>query len=787
MNKVISDIQFEDKVTCNSKSDFYIKTEHSVGDDYGINGGTFSFRMLLESGNVSIGTRLFNTPYKGIGMWFVIGNDSVTVEANQSKLYAKVGHDVSINKECKYAIEDDLHTIVLKINDTVVCSVGISDELIVFDSKGAIISRAKNDAITLAGYAKIMAKDFTGTIDAIDYDYTEIRQHLVERENRQVDYSTWFATDDLNRVTPDNSVCGDPKDRKYVGLFYFMCHVHVLGEAIRDHTKIYLEQGLDGLKEFLPKSHGGYWAEPYFGYYLSSDEWIYRKHAAMFNAAGIDFIFLDFSNYRTYPECHKILFDTWLKIRREGGTTPQIVPMCGEMPAILVIDMYTMWETIFSVPEYDELLFKWEGKPLVLGNTDSPDGDKWTCAPTTPQTREQFLETINSKEKIKEFYFSGKFAECMSKLTVRKCWAWQASRYEESKDFAGYWDWLDWHPQAPGRNFDGEIEQISVSMGTHAHTSTGRSFLGKKDYGTHLEDFDFTLGTAKYGLCFEQQFKRALEVDPKVIMITGWNEWYAGCIKRPGETLEVGHTKTDGYYLVDQFNPEFSRDGEPMKLRDGIGFGDNFYYQMVNYIRQFKGIKKTPSASSCKTINSFADWADVVPEYMDTLNDITYRRHLSWGGPYLYINNTGRNDLNYAKVTQDEEYLYFLITTANDIIKSDDTNWMNLFIDIDIDHGTGWEGYDFIVNRYRDEKYVSVERFVNNSWEFENIGKAEHMIDKNCLSLKISKRLLGIKGKISSFEFKWADNSTTTGDVMQFMDLGDTAPDCRFNFRYITD
>lgn len=38
MNKVISDIQFEDKVTCNSKSDFFIKTEHSVGDDYGING-----------------------------------------------------------------------------------------------------------------------------------------------------------------------------------------------------------------------------------------------------------------------------------------------------------------------------------------------------------------------------------------------------------------------------------------------------------------------------------------------------------------------------------------------------------------------------------------------------------------------------------------------------------------------------------------------------------------------------------------------------------------------------
>lgn len=86
-------------------------------------------------------------------------------------------------------------------------------------------------------------------------------------------------------------------------------------------------------------------------------------------------------------------------------------------------------------------------------------------------------------------------------------------------------------------------------MGTHAHTSKGRSYVGKEDYGNGKEDFEFTLGTAKYGYCFEQQFKHALEKNPQVIMITGWNEWYAGCIKRPGETLEVGHTKTNGYYL----------------------------------------------------------------------------------------------------------------------------------------------------------------------------------------------------------------------------------------------
>lgn len=53
--------------------------------------------------------------------------------------------------------------------------------------------------------------------------------------------------------------------------------------------------------------------------------------------------------------------------------------------------------------------------------------------------------------------------------------------------------------------------------------------------------------------------------------------------------------------------------------------------------------------------------------------------------------------------------------------------------------------------------------------------------------LKVAKKTLGIEGKKISFDFKWADNSTTTGNVMEFMDLGDAAPDSRFNFRYVVE
>ena len=104
-----------------------------------------------------------------------------------------------------------------------------------------------------------------------------------------------------------------------------------------------------------------------------------------------------------------------------------------------------------------------------------------------------------------------------------------------------------------------------------------------------------------------------------------------------------------------------------------------------------------------------------------------------------------------------------------------------------MNHNTGWEGYDYILNRSRSSEKVSVEKFVNNSWSFENIGEADYAVKKNGIVIKVKKTLLGLTEENISFDFKWADNSTETGDVMQFMDLGDVAPDCRFNFRYMGD
>ena len=90
-----------------------------------------------------------------------------------------------------------------------------------------------------------------------------------------------------------------------------------------------------------------------------------------------------------------------------------------------------------------------------------------------------------------------------------------------------------------------------------------------------------------YGYNVAEQWKRALKEDPKFIFITGWNEWFAG---RFDKFAGIRHP----VMFVDQFDEEHSRDIEPMQG----GHGDNYYYQMVSYIRRYKGVPAAPGGDS---------------------------------------------------------------------------------------------------------------------------------------------------------------------------------------------
>ncbi|MBQ5761465.1 MAG: hypothetical protein IIW02_01460 [Clostridia bacterium] len=575
---------------------------------------------------------------------------------------------------------------------------------------------------------------------------------------------TWVATDDLGRVLPTNKEAGDTKEKKYVGIFYFLFLNTSYAESILDFSRIYQYGGTEAVWEAATRDQGfRFWGEPYFGYYSNKDPWVYAKHAQLLTDAGVDFVFLDVTNATGNMENGffatgwQTLMKTWSDIRLKGGRTPQVVFHCGDTASGMNLHLNWLWEMVYRDEKYKDLWFYWDGKPLVLGN---PDG--------TP-------------------------TELLENFTVRRSWAFNG--FTEQDDGKLRWPWIAETPQLPGRDEYGNVEQVVVASGFHSNSSKGRSFHNGKNEMTGRYDFGYGLETSGEGLAFREQWEHALEIDPPLIMVTGWNEFTFGRWEDAGE----GQTIAGGYRIVandpqfrhnyvDAFTLEYSRDIEPIR---GF-FRDNYYYQMCYYIRLYKGVSDIDKGTGSVDVElngDLSEFSKVGPEFCDDVGDVWSRNFPSVGSVFNYQNSSGRNDLDTAKVSKVGDYTYFYINCAEDIVlpeSDEEKNWMNLYIDSDQYHYSGWEGYDYVLNRSRKDGRVSVEKFVNNSWEFKTVGEADYTLNGNTLVIKVKSSLVSLD-KRDNFDFKWADNSTVTGEVMEFMDLGDSAPNSRFNFRYVKE
>ena len=69
-----------------------------------------------------------------------------------------------------------------------------------------------------------------------------------------------------------------------------------------------------------------YWEEPLFGYYMTTDTWVLRKHAELLADAGVDAIFTDCTNgSQTWDESTDSLLYTWKQAKLDGVKVPKIV------------------------------------------------------------------------------------------------------------------------------------------------------------------------------------------------------------------------------------------------------------------------------------------------------------------------------------------------------------------------------------------------------------------------------------------------------------------------------
>jgi hypothetical protein len=340
---------------------------------------------------------------------------------------------------------------------------------------------------------------------------------------------TWTATDGLNRSLPIG--VSPPRANRFVGIFYFLWLGYETTDGPYDISKI-LTANPNAMLEpnnsaWGPLTHYHHWGESYFGYYRSSDQWVIRRHARMLADAGVDVIIMDATNNIVYHEAILAVCQAFSDVRAQGGTTPQIAfigPFGTPLPAVQVL-----YDTIYKVNYHPELWFRWEGKPFILAN---------------PQYFQQMPEILN--------FFT--FRTPMPSYFV-------------GPTGPNQWGWLEIFPQHVFKDSAGVAEQMTVGIAQNAvgNRLGSMSEVGARGRSFHNNTFPPDKTWTPYGFNIQEQWERALQVDPEFVFVTGWNEWIAMRLNEfVGIKLPV--------MFVDEFNWEYSRDIEPCAGGSSGGF-----------------------------------------------------------------------------------------------------------------------------------------------------------------------------------------------------------------------
>lgn len=565
----------------------------------------------------------------------------------------------------------------------------------------------------------------------------------------------YAGTDDLQReLTLDSETY--VKNDNTVGIFYFLWQGKHGTDGPYDNYKIVQSNPSAILSETNWMSAGGgnvgehhFWGEPLFGYYQSSDKWVLRKHVQMLTDAGVDYIVIDVTNGYTYVDRVEDLLSVWYEYYEQGVNVPKIAfytnSSAAQAMTTLYQDIYTNQALYNMYPDLDGLWFKWDGKPLIIG----------TNTGISSEIKDYF--TI----KLSQWPNEGKKAN--------NSWPWMEFSRLLTND-AVYYDQ------------NGKKMVINVSIAQHSDTVrfSYTAWYGGNDRtrSWHNGRNDTSPDAVLNGYNFAEQWEFALKQNTPSIFITGWNEWVAQ--RQPVEY------SSKPIMFVDCADPNNSRDAEPMR---GL-FGDNYYMQMMDYIRQYKGVENRVDVGQLYSIDiagDFSQWDSerITAVYTDYEDDTVKRFSSGFGG--LLKNNTGRNDFVLLKTAHDADNLYFYAKTKSTITSDKDTNWMTLFIKSEDAPENNWYGYDYAVNL----QGKGVISRCTGGWNWEVIGNVDVQVQENQIMLSVPNKMIGLdkyQDGLVDIQFKWADNyqKNVDGeyDIFTFYTDGDAAPIGRLNYVY---
>lgn len=277
------------------------------------------------------------------------------------------------------------------------------------------------------------------------------------------------------------------------------------------------------------------WGEPALGYYASWDRRVIRRHAAWLYDAGVDFVWIDWSNNVNYtpnvtqgrPDFDGIegstyvMFEEWAALEHAPGIC--IFLGCpGEPEAATDGRLQAKADQVHDLyigdPRFRKLWPDYLGKPLLLVYAGTPT--PWQTGPG-PWDDERF--TVR--------WVTGYVSE-------------QGALRTQDRISHDYWSWEDRGP-ATFTVHDGRPEAMTVTASWREQAPPNyvpaRGRMG--------------------GQTFREAWERARVIGPRFAMVVSWNEWVLG----------------------EQISAEAGKDLEPSKLH-----GDLYLRILKEEIAKFK-------------------------------------------------------------------------------------------------------------------------------------------------------------------------------------------------------
>ncbi|MBP5632077.1 MAG: hypothetical protein J6Y21_04885 [Clostridia bacterium] len=551
------------------------------------------------------------------------------------------------------------------------------------------------------------------------------------------------------------------KEKRDVGIFYFLWLGQPYASGIYDVSKIIDEHGKDVVfheegGDISPNGQAHWWEEPLYGYYNSADRWVLRRHMEMLTEAGVDFLIFDTTNCVLYEEVATAIMQLSQELRDEGWDAPQVAFYTHSRSIQTINNIYN---TFYRAGRYKDSWYCIDGRPMIIGYTTAlKDRREAKSRGDTAYAPEDLSQELQDFFYVKE-----------------ACWP---NDFHNANSFP-YTEWV--YPQPLNGN------TMNVSVATHPMVPFSFS-LTHENWCNWGRGYDVVTGENKHediyrGTFFQSEWEtvHASDPQPEIIMVTGWNEWIA--YKQPygGE-----------YMLCDNVDMEYSRDIEPMKG----GYEDAYFIQMISNIRKYKYESSDEALGDnvYKTVDiagPASEWDDVKAVYRRVGNDNTRRDYYGGSQTVRYKTPAADNNILTVRLTNDSENLFFRIECEGDVNVTGKSSWMNLFIGTGKPGKRGWESYEYVAGRVREDMNAAsgvadVEKLAPD-FSGKKSGEAEFAVSGNAVTYKVPLSALGLQeggADVLRIYFKVADGVENSSDIMDYYCTGRSLPMGRLSFEY---